>query len=65
MEKRKKPVFKRTDWNRKPRFHSRAKKIKWRKATGRDSKVRLSRKGHGTSPSIGYRMPRAIRGTVK
>ncbi len=65
MEKRKKPKFKRTDWNRKPRFNSRAKKIKWRKAYGRDSKIRLSRKGRTPSPSIGYRMPKASRGLIK
>ena len=64
MEKTKKPLFKRVDWNKKPRFNRRAKRIKWRKATGRDSKIRLSRRGHGVSPGVGYMAPRSLRGKI-
>jgi len=65
MERKKKPKFRRVDWNRKPRFNRRAKKIKWRKARGRDSKIREKRRGHGFKPSIGYGMPKVIRGLIK
>lgn len=64
MERRKKPEFKRTDWNRKPRF-SIARKVKWRRAKGRHNKIREKRKSNSRSPSIGYGMPREIRGLVQ
>ena len=64
MEKRKKPSFLRTDWNRKPRFGS-LKKLKWRRARGRHSKIRQKRGGHRVSPEIGYGAPSEIKGLVK
>lgn len=64
MEKRKKPDFKRTDWNRKPRL-SISRKVKWRRAKGRHNKIREKRKSNSRSPKIGYGMPREIRGLVQ
>ena len=34
----------------------------WRASDGIDSKMRLKRGGHPSSPSIGYRVPKKIRG---
>ncbi len=36
---------------------NRKKLQKWRKAKGRDSQMRLKRRGYPKSPSIGYRLP--------
>ena len=63
MERRKKPVFTRTDFHKKPRFRI-SRKLKWRRARGRHSKLRQKRKGHVKMPSIGFGMPREIRGLV-
>ncbi len=63
MEKRKKPSFLRTEWNKKPRLGS-SKNTKWRRARGRHSKIRQKMKGNTKAPSIGYGMPREIRGLV-
>ena len=63
MEKRKKPLFLRTDWNRKPRFRI-SSRWKWRRAKGRHSKIRRKRKGHMNIPGIGYGMPREIKGLI-
>ena len=54
--RKKKPNFKRTDSN-KYKFNS-----KWRKPRGLHNKIRLNRAGHGSSPSVGYGMPKEIRG---
>lgn len=62
--KKKKPKFNRVDWNRKPRFNSGNKKFKWRRAAGRDSKIREGRKGRSTMPSVGYMAARSIRGLI-
>ena len=64
MERRKKPEFKRTDWNKKPRFAI-ARKIKWRRAKGRHNKIREKRANNSRAPNIGYGMPREIRGLVQ
>ena len=61
---KRKPQFKRTDWNKKPRFSARAKKIRWKNPRGIDSKIKQGRKGHGAVPSVGYRSPKATRGKI-
>ncbi len=37
-------------------------KESWRRPRGKDSKMRLHKKGYPKSPRIGYRMPKLIRG---
>lgn len=64
IEKKNKPKFNRVDWNRKPRFHSGNKKFKWRRAAGRDSKIREGRKGRSTMPSVGYMAAKITRGLI-
>ena len=64
VERRKKPEFKRTDWNRKPRFAI-SRKIKWRRAKGRHNKIKEKRRGNSRAPNIGYGMPKEIRGLVQ
>ena len=53
----KKPKFRRQEWFR---FHRLGEK--WRKPKGRDSKMRLGMSGKPAMPSIGYRLPREVRG---
>jgi|GEM_PF-1501102 len=65
MKRRKKPLFLRRDWNKKLKLGGRRKKLRWRRAKGRDAQTRLKRKGYSKSPGIGYGMPKAIRGLVK
>jgi large subunit ribosomal protein L32e len=43
----------------------RKKLQKWRKPKGRDSKMRLSMKGHPRTVSIGYKSPKKIAGKIK
>lgn len=43
----------------------RKKKQKWRRAKGRHSKVRQSHKGRRVVPTIGFRSPRLVRGTLE
>jgi len=52
---RKKPKFYRRCWNKVIRMgKTTKKKRKWRRAYGRDSKVRLKERGYAKSPGIGY-----------
>lgn len=57
MMKRRLPKFRRQEWFRFKRLGE-----KWRKPRGRDSKMRLGRRGKAASVSIGYRSPRETRG---
>lgn len=63
-KRRKKPSFLRRDWYKCIRFNRR-KKLKWRRARGRHSKLRQKWKSHQKMPSIGYGQPKEIRGLVK
>lgn len=56
--KKKKPVFTRSDSNRK-KFDS------WRKPRGMHNKLRLHKKGHKNIPSIGFSSPKEVRGYSK
>ncbi|MBC7219094.1 MAG: 50S ribosomal protein L32e [Hadesarchaea archaeon] len=57
MEKKRLPKFRRQEWFRFKRLGE-----KWRRPRGRDSKLRLRIRGKGSLVSIGYRVPKAIRG---
>ncbi len=57
--KTKKPKFLRKDTFKKSRIGKRRKnKQKWRRARGRDNKIREKRKSHKKKPSIGYGAPK-------
>ena len=43
----------------------RKKLLKYRKATGRDSKIRLKMRGHMRNVSIGFRTPKDKRGLIE
>lgn len=59
------PKFKRQENTRFSKLgHKRKKLHKWRKPKGRDSKMRIRRRGHGPSPLVGYRSSRAISGMI-
>lgn len=52
---REKPKFLRKDWHKKIKLgRGVKKKMKWRFPRGRHNKIRLSRKGHGKRPKIGW-----------
>ena len=51
------PKFRRQEWFRFVRLGER-----WRRPRGRDSKMRLGRKGKPPVVSIGYRGPKSVRG---
>lgn len=51
------PKFRRQEWFRFKRLGE-----KWRKPRGRDSKLRVRKRGKGKMVTIGYRVPRDIRG---
>lgn len=57
MEKKKLPNFRRQEWYMWKRLGE-----KWRKPRGRDSKMRIRKRGKGKMPTIGYRVPRDTRG---
>jgi len=60
-----KPKFKRTDAVKYSKLGVRRKKLqKYRKAKGRDNKIRLKMKGHTPRVSIGFRTPKKTRGEV-
>jgi len=59
IQKKKKPVFNRTDFNKK-KF-----KNKWRKPRGIHNKIRIGFKGHQKKPGVGYRNPKNIRNKNK
>lgn len=58
MRKKRLPKFRRQEWFRFKRLGE-----KWRKPRGRDSKMRLGKSGKPPLVSVGYRAPRATRGT--
>src|SRR3989344_113156 len=58
--KRKKPNFLRQNAPRIKRL-----RLMWKKAKCDQSKVRLKKKGHRRSPSIGFSSPRAVRGLTR
>ncbi len=55
--KRRMPKFRRQEWFRFKRLGE-----KWRRPRGKDSKMRLGKKGKPAMPSVGYRLPKSIRG---
>jgi len=57
MKKKRLPKFRRQEWFRFKRLGE-----KWRKPRGRDSKLRVRKRGKGKLVTIGYRSPREIRG---
>lgn len=65
VERRKKPMFVRKDWYKAFRLGGTKKKAVWRRARGRHSKIRQKWKNRQKAPSIGYGMPREIRGLIK
>lgn len=63
--KKRKPNFLRHKWSSASRLGmGRKNKQKWRKPKGRHSKLREKRKNRGKQPSIGFRSPRLVRGTL-
>ncbi|MDI6819366.1 MAG: 50S ribosomal protein L32e [Candidatus Hodarchaeaceae archaeon] len=56
-KKRRMPKFRRQEW-----FRFKKLGEKWRRPRGRDSKMRLGRKGKPAVASVGYRLPRSTRG---
>ena len=63
-ERRKKPRFLRKDWHKCIRLGGTKKNRVWRTSRGRHGKLRQKWKNHTKMPSIGYGMPREIRGLV-
>ncbi|MDI6642517.1 MAG: 50S ribosomal protein L32e [Candidatus Hodarchaeaceae archaeon] len=57
MRKKRLPRFRRQEWFRFKRLGE-----KWRKPRGRDSKMRVGRRGKPAAVSVGYRQPKRIRG---
>ena len=41
------------------------KKVAWRRAKGRDSKIRLKRFGYPAFPSVGYKTPKSESGKIE
>ena len=58
--KKRKPNFIRQDINKRKNLEP-----KWVKPRGRHSKLRNQKRGRGSSPSIGYSSPKAVRGLTK
>jgi large subunit ribosomal protein L32e len=58
--------FKRQGSTRHSKIGLKRKKLqKWRRPKGRDSKMRLSRKGYSKSVSLGYKSPRKDSGKIE
>jgi len=57
--------FTRTDVSRYLKLGRRKKRRTWRKAKGRDNKIRLKRFGYPTSPTIGHKSPKQESGKIK
>lgn len=57
-KKRRMPRFKRQEW-----FRFRKLGEKWRRPRGKDSKMRLGKRGKLVLPSVGYRLPKSTRGS--
>lgn len=55
--KRKKPAFRRQEWNIQPCLRQ-----TWRKPRGIRSKLRMAQKARGSVPSVGWRSPKNVRG---
>lgn len=55
--RRRKPRFRRQEWFRFRRLGER-----WRKPRGKDSKMRRGIRGKPAMPSVGYRLPKRLRG---
>jgi len=55
--KRRKPKFRRQEW-----FRFRRLGEKWRRPRGRDSKMRVGKRGKPAMPSVGYKRPKSARG---
>jgi len=66
MENRKKPKFRRKDWNKKLKLGKKAKKKrKYRAPRGIDNKIRLKEKAYAQMPSIGWGSDKKTRGKIK
>lgn len=57
--KKRKPTFLRTQTNQFKKFSN---NLKWRRARGYQNKIRLSRKGHISKPTVGYGSAKEFRG---
>ena len=57
--------FLRRDWNKKSRLGGRRKKLVWRRAKGRHSKVRQQLKGYSQMPQPGYGSPKKTFGFIQ
>lgn len=63
--KSRKPKFLRKDWHKVSNLGLRREsKQVWRKPKGRHNKLREKKKNRGKNPSVGYRSPKQIRGTI-
>lgn len=63
--KKRKPKFLRKDWHKVSNLGLRREnKQVWRKPKGRHNKMREKKKSHLKLPSIGYRSPALIRGSI-
>ncbi len=63
--KKKKPKFYRRAWNKMIKLGKQTKKKrKWRRAYGRDNKMRLKEKAYGKMPSIGYGADKNNKGRI-
>ncbi len=56
MDKKRLPNFRRQEWYMWKRLGE-----KWRKPRGRDSKLRVRKRGKGKMVTVGYRVPREVR----
>jgi len=64
-KKKRKPIFKRTDWHKRSRVGRGRKKLQvWRRARGRHNKIREQRISRMKRPEIGYGSPRLVKGTI-
>ncbi len=63
--KRKKPNFKRQDWNKKVKLgKSQKKKRIWRTPVGIHSQIRLGKKGYSKKPAIGWGTDNTLKGKI-
>lgn len=62
----KRPRFLRSDSARHSRLgKNRPKLLKWRRPRGRHSKIRRHRVGYPVSPTMGYKSPKSLSGTIQ
>ena len=65
MDKRKKPKFRRKDWNKRLKLGKKTKKKrKYRAPRGIDNKIRLKEKAYAKMPSIGWGSDKKTRGKI-